>query len=362
MPTIPAVRDDAVTSRWSRRTPIAIAIAMAAATVAGPAFAQSAAPANEGEETPAAKSQSQGMTPGTIVQPIRPSTAPVIAARTLFGAMREPAPLPARAIGGYTKGCLAGGRQLAVDGPTWQSMRLSRDRQWGHPDLVKFIEKFSAEAKANDGWSGFLVGDMSQPRGGPMLTGHASHQIGLDADIWFTPMPDRKLTRTEREEMPAVSMLAQGHLAVDPKVWNEKHVKVIKRAASYPEIERVLVHPAIKKALCEASTGQPEPERAWLHKVRPIGGHYYHFHVRLGCPKGVEGCVAQAPTKGDDGCGKELDDWYKILKRPPDPAPPVPAPAPEKPQLTLEQLPAECKIVLEAGRGTVVPKSAAKTP
>ena len=52
-------------------------------------------------------------------------------------------------------------------------------------------------------WPGFLVGDISQPRGGPMFTGHASHQIGLDADVWLTPMPDRTLSRAERESMPA---------------------------------------------------------------------------------------------------------------------------------------------------------------
>jgi murein endopeptidase len=33
---------------------------------------------------------------------------------------------------------------------------------------------------------GLLIGDMSQPRDGPMLYGHSSHQIGLDVDI--TPM------------------------------------------------------------------------------------------------------------------------------------------------------------------------------
>ena len=74
--------------------------------------------------------------------------------------------------------------------PTWQVMRLSRNRNWGHPKLVAFLERLAEKAK-KVGWNGLLVGDMSQPRGGPMLTGHASHQVGLDADIWLTPMPDR---------------------------------------------------------------------------------------------------------------------------------------------------------------------------
>ena len=77
-------------------------------------------------------------------------------------------------------------------------MRLSRNRNWGNPELIAFLERFGNNAK-KVGWNGLLVGDMSQPRGGPMITGHASHQVGLDADIWFTPMPDHVQTREERE-------------------------------------------------------------------------------------------------------------------------------------------------------------------
>ena len=89
---------------------------------------------------------------------------------------------------------------IANDGPTWQAMRPSRNRRWGHPTMIALIEKLSRDAVA-DGWPGLLLGDISQPRGGPMLTGHASHQIGLDADIWFTPMPEPTIDgRRARED------------------------------------------------------------------------------------------------------------------------------------------------------------------
>ncbi len=142
---------------------------------------------------------------------------PVPSAKQLFGTVKTAAPLKARAVGWYAKGCLAGGKPLAVDGPGWQVMRLSRNRNWGHPDLVALLERLAKESTAAKEWSGLLVGDMSQPRGGPMTSGHASHQVGLDADIWLTPMPDRTLTKREREDMSAVSMLANAG-AVDPKV------------------------------------------------------------------------------------------------------------------------------------------------
>ena len=173
-------------------------------------------------------------------------------AKLWFGAAKSPAPMAARAIGFYAKGCLAGAAALPVDGPAWQAMRLSRNRNWGHPDLIALVEKLAVDAKSHDGWPGLLVGDLSQPRGGPMLTGHASHQVGLDADIWLTPMPDRRLSEKEREELSATSMLAEDRVSVDPKVWTDAHVRLLKRAASFPAVERIFVHPAIKKALCAA--------------------------------------------------------------------------------------------------------------
>jgi penicillin-insensitive murein endopeptidase len=270
-------------------------------------------------------------------------------AKELFGAATTPAPLQARAIGFYAKGCLAGAAALPIDGAAWQAMRLSRNRNWGHPELVALVKKLAVEARQHDGWPGLLVGDLSQPRGGPMLTGHASHQVGLDADIWLTPMPDRRLTHQEREELAATSMLAEDKISVDPTIWTDKHARLIKRAASYAKVERIFVHPAIKKALCEATP--KDADRRWLKKVQAYWGHHYHFHVRIGCPNGSTNCESQAPLPDGDGCGKELTDWLARVKpKPPAPVPPAAAkPAPAKPALTLDQLPAECRAVLASG-------------
>lgn len=257
-------------------------------------------------------------------------------AKEIFGAMTKPVPLAARAIGGYARGCLAGGKMLPVNGPAWQAMRLSRNRNWGHPSLVAYVEKLAADAKAHADWPGLLVGDMAQPAGGPMLTGHASHQIGLDADLWLMPMPDRLLTQKEREDISAVSVLGPDRLSVDPKIWTDAHEKLLKRAVSYPSVARVFVHPAIKKKLC----GTDDPDRAWLSKIRPWWGHHYHFHVRLKCPSGSAGCVDQPAAGSDDGCGKELDTWFKRLTAPKPEKPPKPRKP--KPPLTLSDLPKEC--------------------
>src|SRR5690606_19921162 len=161
------------------------------------------------------------------------------------GAVPVPAPMEPRPIGSYARGCLAGGVALPTDGENWQVMRLSRNRNWGHPVLVDYLQRLAAAAP-RAGWPGLLVGDLAQPRGGPMLTGHASHQIGLDADIWLLPMPDRRLSAREREETSAVSMLKPGTREIDPSVWTEARGRLIRLAASAPEVARIFVHPAIK--------------------------------------------------------------------------------------------------------------------
>lgn len=291
--------------------------------------------------------ETAGLPPVPSEKPeVPPDKRPPPAAKLLFGAAKSAAPLAARAIGFYSRGCLAGAQALPIDGSAWQAMRLSRNRNWGHPVLVALIERFAKEVQKEDGWPGLLVGDISQPRGGPMLTGHASHQVGLDADIWFTPMPGRRLSRPERESLSAMSMIL-GPTKVDPTAFTQSHVRVVKRAASYPEVERILVHPAIKKALCEAAG----TDRKWLGKVRPYFGHYYHFHIRIGCPKGSDHCRRQPAPDGDDGCGKELDYWFARLTRPPRPQPKDAKPTPPKPPITLADMPKECRVVLEAGGG-----------
>jgi penicillin-insensitive murein endopeptidase len=288
----------------------------------------------------AAVAQDKGTLNPVPLPPLAHPDHPATPAKELFGRKPQPAPLAARAIGFYARGCLAGAQALPVNGPTWQVMRLSRNRNWGHPNLVAMLERL-AQTAPKVGWRGLLVGDMSQPRGGPMLTGHTSHQVGLDADIWLTPMPDRMLTRAEREEMSATMVVAADRKDVDPALWTRGHFGLIKAAAEQPEVERVLVNAAIKKALCR----EAGPNRAWLSKVRPIWGHDYHFHVRIKCPAGAAGCESQAPPPGGDGCGAELDWWFSdaVLHPKPPAVPPKP-----KPPLTMANLPAACRQVLLA--------------
>jgi penicillin-insensitive murein endopeptidase len=270
-------------------------------------------------------------------------------AKDIFGSMTLPNQGKPASVGFYAKGCLSGAVAIPTDGPTWQAMRLSRNRRWGNPLLIGLLERFSRDAARHDGWNGLLLGDISQPRGGPMKSGHASHQIGLDADIWLTPMPNRTLTPNERETISARSMLKpNAFLTVDDRVWTPSHARVIMRAASYPEVERIFVNPAIKKKLCQTWTG----DRSNMGKVRPYYGHDYHFHIRMHCPPGATYCKAQAPVAdNDDGCGKSLAWWFTKepwaqSKPKPNAKPPKP-PKPPKPVM-VSDLPQACTAVLAA--------------
>src|SRR3979409_2384959 len=279
----------------------------------------------------AALAQDKGSVDTKPLPPLANPNDPKLGAKELFGRKVLPAAMPTRGGGFYAKGCIAGAEGLPINGDTWQVMRLSRNRYWGHPDLIALLKRLAAKAHKDAGWPGILVGDMSQPRGGPMLTGHASHQVGLDADIWLTPMPKRQLSRNEREEMSAVMMVRSDRLDIDPNAWTPTHLAVIRDAAQDPTVQRIFVNAAIKKALCREAKG----DRSWLSKVRPMYGHDYHFHIRIKCPAGSNECESQPEPSDGEGCSAgDLAYWFKdsIIH----PKPPKVAPKPNTP-LTLAQ-------------------------
>jgi penicillin-insensitive murein endopeptidase len=265
----------------------------------------------------------------------------VLAARDLFSKTALPSLGKAVSIGYYPRGCLQGGVELPPNGETWQVMRLSRNRNWGHPSLINFLEKFAPRAAKATGWHGILVGDLSQPRGGPTPFGHTSHQTGLDVDIWFMPMPDRRLSDEEREKLSASNLVGEDWKSLNPKTWTPEHIKFTKTAAMQPDVERVLVNAVIKREVCRV---ERKNGASWMSKVRPWYGHHDHIHVRLKCPADSPNCRKQPEVPASDGCDdKDLAFWFsdKVL------APKKPVFRPVKP-LSMADLPPACQTVLNA--------------
>lgn len=209
-------------------------------------------------------------------------------------------------LGHYSAGCLRGAQALPMAGPGYRVIRLFRMRYFGHPRLVSAIQRLGQQAREHTGGE-LLIGDMSQPRGGPMSYGHASHQIGLDVDVWFTLYTQDNaalLPTYEEQDPPSMLNSAQGD-EVDSRRWSQAQVYLLKTAAGFPEVERIFVNPAIKRALCRT-----EGNTAWLRKIRPWWGHDDHFHVRLRCPEGSPKCVPQESLPAGDGCGADLAWWF----------------------------------------------------
>lgn len=262
-------------------------------------------------------------------------------AKALFGAMTGPSAQAASPIGGYSRGCQAGAVQLAETGPTWQAMRLSRNRNWGQPVLVDYLQDLSRTAATIPGWQGLYLGDMSQPRGGPMLTGHASHQIGLDADIWLLPASRLNLSVQEREDISSTDMQRAEGAYVNSS-WTPAHEALIRAAASDPRVARIFIFAGAKVEMCENATG----DRSWLNRVRPWYGHNTHFHVRLNCPAGAPDCQPQDPIPAGDGCA-DAQAWVDGILNPPPPDPDAPDPEPRR-DLTMASLPGDCLGVLNS--------------
>jgi penicillin-insensitive murein DD-endopeptidase len=157
------------------------------------------------------------------------------------------------------------------------------------------------------------VGDLSQPRGGRASSGHASHQTGLDVDVWFGrahqalqgPLPTEL-----REQLQAPSILV-AHAEAIAEPFKDHTARVLRLASEDPRVDRVFVHPSIKRELCRAAGA----DRAWLGKLRPWYGHDDHFHARLACPANDAACKPQAPLPPGDGCG-QLGTWYSEHARP----------------------------------------------
>jgi len=178
-----------------------------------------------------------------------------------------------------------------------------------------------------------------------MITGHASHQVGLDADIWLTPMPAREFT-PRRARRNVGDHGGRGRPA---------------RPGSIPRCGRRVTSRSSRRRLrtrwCSGYSSTPPSRRhcaarpaaaiapGW-RKCGRGGGHDYHFHVRLRCPGDSPECKSQPPAGGGDGCGKDPS----IIGSPTPCCTPSrrrcrEAPKPGKP---MSSLPPACRAVLAA--------------
>jgi penicillin-insensitive murein DD-endopeptidase len=242
---------------------------------------------------------------------------------------------PPLVIGHYGGACISGAVSLPPEGPGYQAVDLSRRRHYGHPLLVEFIVDLGRLVAARQ-LGTLLVGDMAQPRGGPMSSGHVSHQGGLDVDLWFR-LDVPPLPRERREGIPQPSVVDPQTGRPRPQQWGDRSAELVRAAALDPRVSRVFVGAAIKRDLCERTW----PDRDWLQRVRPWPYHDEHLHVRLHCPPTSPACVPQPPLPAGEGCSPA--DLEPALAR-------ERALAGQPPPSPNRVLPPACRAVLTARR------------
>lgn len=229
-----------------------------------------------------------------------------------------------QAIGQFANGCIIGAKPLPLVSPNYQLLRPDQRRYFGHPELITFIKHLTSQAHRQK-LGTVLIGDLSMPAGGLFDSAHASHQSGLDVDIWLQ-LPHQRWTEQQLLAPKPIDVVSVDGKQVMDEYWQPQTGTLIKLAAKNSNVTRIFVNPAIKKRLCEDAG----VDRNWLHKVRPWFGHRAHMHVRLRCPIGSAECLDQPLPPAGDGCGAELASWFVV--RPPnanpikkEPPPPPPA-------------------------------------
>ncbi|WP_227318715.1 penicillin-insensitive murein endopeptidase [Cedecea davisae] len=237
----------------------------------------------------------------------------------------------AQSIGAFSNGCIVGANALPLEDARYQVMRPDQRRYFGHPDLVMFIQRLSNQVNQL-GLGTVLIGDMGMAAGGRFSSGHASHQTGLDVDI-FLQLPKTRWSSAQLLRPQALDLVAADGKRVVPALWKPEIDSLIKLAAKDNDVTRIFVNPAIKQKLCEDAGA----DRDWLRKVRPWFAHRAHMHVRLRCPANSLECEDQPLPPPGDGCGAELQSWF---------APPAPGSTPPK-KTTPPPLPASCQALLD---------------
>ncbi|AWH87855.1 penicillin-insensitive murein endopeptidase [Limnobaculum parvum] len=266
-----------------------------------------------------------------LVAAVLAFSAATVTAATPWQSVKEPVAGTPQSIGGFSNGCIIGAQPLALQGEGYQVMRSQQLRYFGHPDLLSFIERLTSETQAN-GLGNVLVGDMGMPAGGRFATGHASHQSGLDVDIWLQ-LPTSRWSASQLLNPKAIDLVSGDGKRVVESLWQPQIGELIKLAANDRDVTRIFIHPAIKQKLCQTAG----TDRTWLRKVRPWFGHRAHMHVRLRCPADSRECEEQAAIPVGDGCGEELTSWLEAPAKLPNAKPKDPV---------IPEPPAACKALI----------------
>ena len=236
------------------RTSIAIGSTAAVTTVLGIALAAAALPGASGKSGP----QRQVPVPTSGVPALHDGRTLPAKPRRQRVEWRD-----SRAVGLPYAGRLERGVQLPAEGGayfTWDPIRKTSPnrgwRRWGTDRLIRTTLRVARRyMRENPRAPRLTIGDLSRPRGGDFgpqygFIGHASHQNGLDVDIYYP--------RRDRRERP-------------PKQPSQVDVRLSQKLVD------LFVAAGAAKVFVGPSLDLRGPQRV----VAPLVNHDNHIHVRL---------------------------------------------------------------------------------
>ncbi|AKV03276.1 hypothetical protein AKJ09_09939 [Labilithrix luteola] len=254
-----------------------------------------------------------------------------------------------KSIGSPTEGHLVGGARL-TEGThlRFYPVYNEGDVRWGLESLVNLIDRSARAVKKQFPDAVLSVGHLSKPGGGE-VDRHASHESGRDADIGFY------VKNVAGKAVYAEHMVAFKGDGTAPS-WPGAHFDDAKNWALVAamlsdancHITHIFVATPIRERLLSYAqkSGAPASLRVRASEVlaQPRGAlpHDDHFHVRIGCPPGMDKCIEQPIAKSKGRAHSSVANARTHaspsnrapVSRAPAKAPakpaPAPAPAPER--------------------------------
>ncbi len=203
-----------------------------------------------------------------------------------------------RSIGSPTEGHLLGGMRLEP-APYLRVVPAyaGGDAQWGLEPLVTMIDRAARQVRRQYPDAITSVGHLSREGGGE-IERHRSHESGRDADIGFFIR-----SHSGRQLLPShfVQFRGDGTAASWPGAYfdDAKNWLLVSALVGDPEahVTHIFVAAPLRARLLAYAEriGAPAAIRMRAAEVlqQPHGAlpHDDHFHVRIGCPSHMSGCV-----------------------------------------------------------------------
>jgi penicillin-insensitive murein endopeptidase len=209
-----------------------------------------------------------------------------------------------RSIGSPTEGHLIGGTHLQeTEYLRIEPADTAGDVRWGLEPLVSMLDRAGRTVRRQYPGAVLSVGHLSRIGGGE-VDQHRSHESGRDADVGFFV---RSTSGKQLQPTHFVPFRGDGTAGSWPGAYfdDAKNWALVTALVNDPEahVTHVFVAAPLRARLLayaeHAGASQATRLRAAELMQQPRGAlpHDDHFHVRIGCPAHMSGCVENPPVR-----------------------------------------------------------------